>query len=228
VNDLQDIQQAINRLSRVDRYLLALWALESAGSNGRIAEPASAYNTLPEIPLLSVEDYLDLEINATERHEYVAGEIFAMPRVSAAHNLIVLNVCNAFRNHLHGGPWKIFAVEFKVRLNINRDEFLYYPDVMVASGNEGLEKYFLRDPKVIVEVLSPSTEGTDRREKFMNYRRIPTLEEYILIAQDTPEVTIHRRSTEWKPTVLTALEAIGEIQSLELSLPLAQVYDGAL
>ena len=81
---------------------------------------------------------------------------------------------------------------------------------------------------MIVEVLSPSTEGTDRREKFRHYRRVPTLEEYILIAQDTPEVTIHSRSTEWKPTVLTALEAVGEIQSIELSLPLAQVYEGAL
>jgi Uma2 family endonuclease len=99
---------------------------------------------------------------------------------------------------------------------------------MVACGREGLEKYFLRNPKVIIEVLSPSTEGTDRREKFMNYRRIPTLEEYILIAQDTPEVTIYRRSTDWKPTILTTLEAVGEIQSIDLSLPVAQVYDGAL
>jgi len=90
-----------------------------------------------------------------------------------------------------------------VRLKIKMDEFFYYPDVVVACGSEGVENYFLRNPKVIAEVLSPSTEGTDRREKFMNYRRIPTLEEYILIAQDTPEVTIHRRSTEWKPTVLT-------------------------
>jgi Uma2 family endonuclease len=212
----------------VERYKLALWTLESAGSGGRIAEPASAYNMLPEIPLLSVEEYLDLEINATERHEYVAGEIFAMCGVSTAHNLIALNVYSAFRNHLHGGPCKAFVSDVKVRLKIRMDEFFYYPDVMVACGNEGLEKYFLRDPKVIVEVLSPSTEGTDRREKFINYRRIPTLEEYILIAQDTPEVTIHRRSTEWTPTVLTALEAVAEIQSIELSLPLTRVYDGAL
>ena len=140
----------------------------------------------------------------------------------------MLNVYSAFRNRLHGGPCKTFVADFKVRLKINRYEFLYYPDVMVACGREGVEDYFLSNPKVIVEVLSPSTEGTDRREKFINYRRIPTLEEYILIAQDTPEVTIHRRSAEWKPTVLTSLEGIGEIQSLGLSLPLAQVYDGAL
>jgi Uma2 family endonuclease len=177
---------------------------------------------------LSVEDYLDFESRADTRHEYIAGEIFAMSGVSAAHNLIVGNVYRAFANHLQGGPCRTFFADFKVRLKINMDEIFYYPDVMVACGRVGLEKYFLRNPKVIIEVLSPSTQGTDRREKFIHYRRIPTLEEYILIGQDTPEVTIRRRSTEWTPTVLTALEAVAEIQSIELSLPLAQVYEGAL
>ena len=228
MSHIQDIKQAIDRLSPAERYNIAMWILESRDSGDHVAEPAPAYNTAPEIRLLSVEDYLDLEMSATERHEYVAGEIFAMCGASAAHQLIVGNVYSAFRNHLHGGPCRPFLSGFKVRLKNNRDEFLYYPDVMVACGREGIEQYFLRNPKVIIEVLSPSTEGTDRREKFMNYRRISTLEEYILIAQDTPEVTIHRRSTEWKPTVLTALEAIGEIESIALSLPLAQVYDGAL
>jgi Uma2 family endonuclease len=228
VNTLQDIQQAIDRLSAAERDSIATWILESRDPSDHVAEPAPAYNTAPEIRLLSVEDYLELEMGATTRHEYVAGEIFTMCGASVAHNLIIGNVHRAFANHLHGGPCRTFLSGYKVRLKINRDEFLYYPDVMVACGREGVEKYFLRNPKVIIEVLSPSTEGTDRREKFINYRRIPTLEEYILIAQDTPEVTIYRRSTEWKPTVLTALEAIGEIQSIELSLPLAQVYDGAL
>ena len=227
MNTLQDIQQAIDRLSPAERYSIATWILDSRDSGDHVAEPAPAYNTAPEIRLLSVEDYLELEMNATTRHEYVAGEIFAMCGVSTAHNLIALNVYSAFRNHLHGGPCKAFVSDVKVRLKIKMDEFFYYPDVMVACGHEGVEKYFLRNPKVIIEVLSPSTEGTDRREKFMNYRRIPTLEEYILIAQDTPEVTLYSRCTEWKPTVLTALEAVGQIQSLGLSLPLAQVYDGA-
>ena len=225
---MQDIQQAIDRLSPAERYNIAMWILESADSGDHVAEPAPAYNTPPEIQLLTVEEYLDFEMAATTRHEYVAGEIFAMCGASAAHNLIVLNVCGVFRDHLRGGPCKTFATEFKLRLKIKMDEFFYYPDVVVACGREGVENYFLRNPKVIVEVLSPSTEGTDRREKFINYRRIPTLEEYILIAQHTPEVTIFRRNTEWKPTVLTALEAVGEIQSLALSLPLTQVYDGAL
>jgi len=228
VNPVQEIKQAIDRLSPAERYDIAMWILESRESGDHVAEPAPAYNTGLENRHLSVEDYLDFESGASTRHEYIAGEIFAMAGVSAAHNLIVGNVYRAFANRLHGGPCRTFISDFKVRLKINMDEIFYYPDVMVACGREGLEKYFLRNPKVIIEVLSPSTEGTDRREKFIHYRRVPTLEEYILIGQDRPEVTIHRRSTEWTPTVLTALEAVAEIQSIELSLPLAHVYDGAL
>ena len=81
MSHLQDIQQAIDRLTPAERYNIAMWILEG----DRVAEPAPAYNTAPEISLLSVEDYLELEMNTTERHEYVAGEIFAMCGVSAAH-----------------------------------------------------------------------------------------------------------------------------------------------
>jgi Uma2 family endonuclease len=228
MNPVQEIKQAIERLSPAERYTIAMWILESRESGDHVAEPARAYKTALENRHLSVEEYLDFESAASTRHEYIAGEIFAMSGVSAAHNLIVGNVYRAFANHLHGGPCRTFFLDFKLRLKINMDEIFYYPDVMVACGREGLETYFLRNPKVVIEVLSPSTERTDRREKFMNYRRIPTLEEYILIGQDTPEVTIYRRSTEWMPTVLTALEALAEIQSIELSLPLAEVYEGAL
>jgi Uma2 family endonuclease len=226
VDSVREIKQAIDRLSPAERYGIAMWILESWESGDHVAEPAPAYNTALENRHLSVADYLDFEARASKRHEYVAGEIFAMAGVSQAHNLIVGNVYRAFANRLHGGPCRTFFSDFKVRLKINMDEFFYYPDVMVACGSEGVEKYFLRNPKVIVEVLSPSTEGTDRREKLIHYRRIPALEEYILIAQDTPEVTIHRRGSEWKPTVLTALDAVGEIHSIKLSLPLAEVYDG--
>jgi Uma2 family endonuclease len=224
---VEEIKQAIDRLSPAERYGIAMWLLESRESGDHVSEAAPAYNTALGNQHLSVEDYLDFESGASTRHEYIAGEIFAMAGVCEAHNLIVGNVFRAFADRLHGGPCKTCFSDFKVRLKINMDEIFYYPDVMVACGRDGMEKYFLRNPKVIVEVLSPSTEGTDRREKLIHYRRIPTLEEYILIAQETPEVTIHRRSTDWKPTVLTALEAVGEIQSIELSLPLAQVYDGA-
>ena len=97
---------------------------------------------------------------------------------------------------------------------------------MVACVRDGVEKYYLRYPKLIVEVLSESTEMIDRREKLLNYPLIPTLAEYVLIAQGMHEITLHRRETQWRPIILTAKDAVVEFPSLKLSLPLAQIYEG--
>ena len=177
---------------------------------------------------LSVEDYLKFEADGQVRHEFIGGRIHAMAGTSERHNLIAMNIGNAFFNHLRGGPCKTYMADFKVRLELNREDILYYPDVMVACVRDGVEKYYLRYPKLIVEILSESTEAIDRREKLLNYPTIPTLAEYILIAQDAPEITLHRRETQWRPTVLTAKDAVVEFPSLKLSLPLAQIYDGVL
>jgi len=77
-------------------------------------------------------------------------------------------------------------------------------------------------------VLSPSTEKIDRREKALNYRQIATLEEYVLIAQNRPRVEIQRRADEWRPTFVTSLDATAEFNSIGLSLPLTQIYEGVL
>ena len=101
---MQEIKQAIDRLSPAERYDIAMWILESRQSGDHVAEPAPAYSAPLGNRHLSVEDYLDFELGASMRHEYIAGEIFAMAGVSAAHNLIMGNVYRAFANRLHGGP----------------------------------------------------------------------------------------------------------------------------
>jgi Uma2 family endonuclease len=106
------------------------------------------------------------------------------------------------------------------------DDIFYYPDIMVACGHIGIEKYYLSNPTLIVEVLSPSTESIDRREKALHYRQISTLEEYVLVAQDAPEVTIYRRADEWALSTLRALQDVAEFRSIDLSLPLAEIYAG--
>ena len=176
--------------------------------------------------LFSVEDYLKYEADGRVRHEYVAGEIFAMTGASVAHNLIAGNIFTAFSNHLRGGACRAFMSDFKIRLKNNMEDIFYYPDVMVACGREGIEKYYLSNPKLIVEVLSPTTEAIDRREKSLHYRQIPTLEEYVLVAQEGYEVTLYRRSEEWAFTALRSLEATAEFVSIGLSLPLAWIYEG--
>ena len=177
---------------------------------------------------ISVEDYLRHEADGTIRHEYVMSRIHAMAGTREAHNLISVNLVSAFHVHLRGGPCKAYMADFKVRLEINREDIFYYPDVMVACQRVGVEQYYLRYPTLLVEVLSPSTENIDRREKLLNYPQISTVEDYVLIAQDTREVTIHRRAEDWAPRLLTAPADVAEFPSIKLSLPLARIYEGAL
>jgi Uma2 family endonuclease len=177
-------------------------------------------------PLVSVEDYLRHEAEGTARHEYIGGRIHAMAGGSERHNLLAGNLFAAFHAHLRGGPCKAYMADFKVRLEINREGIFYYPDVMVACQRVGVEQYYLRYPTLVVEVLSPSTENIDRREKLLNYPQISTLDEYVIVAQDAVEVTIHRRAEDWVPRVLTAKDASLEFRSIKLTLGLGQVYEG--
>jgi Uma2 family endonuclease len=180
---------------------------------------------LPE-PIFTVADYLDHEESASQRHEYIGGRIHAMAGASERHNLISGNMVSFLHGKFRGGPCRAYMSDFKVRLEINRDDLFYYPDIMVSCMREGVETHYLRYPKLIAEILSPSTEAIDLREKFLNYRTIPTLDEYLVVSQDTPEITIHRRRHNWQPLVLRAPEDVVELESLRLSLPLAQVYEG--
>lgn len=177
---------------------------------------------------LSVEDYLKFEADGQVRHEYIGGRVHAMAGTSEQHNLLSVNLVRLFATHLRNGPGKTYMADFKVRLEINREDILYYPDVMVACMRDGVEKYYLRYPKLLVEVLSDSTEAIDRREKLINYPQIPTLEEYVLVAQDRPEVTLHRRGDGWKPVVVNVSEATFEFRSIKLSVTLAEIYEGVL
>ena len=106
---------------------------------------------------MTPEEYLQFEAASPIRHEYVAGEVYAMTGAVPQHNLISIALVSEFRNHLRGGPCRAFMAEVKAHIKSSRDEAYYYPDVMVACGGDALEKPYLQDPKLIVEVLSPST-----------------------------------------------------------------------
>ena len=112
------------------------------------------------------------------KHEYGAGQIFAMVGVSRDHNRIALNLFKLLEAHLYGGPCQIYVAEVKVR--VEKADAFYYPDIAVTCDASDTEKYYLTHPCLIVEVLSPSTEGIDRREKLMAYQQLESLQEYIL------------------------------------------------
>lgn len=175
---------------------------------------------------MSVADYLAFEESSAVRHEFVAGEIHAMGGASRAHNKIAGNLFSYLHTGLRGGPCEVFVNDFKVRLEVAREEFFYYPDVVVSCHPGSIEQYFLRSPTLVAEVLSPSTETVDRREKHTNYRQAESLEEYVLIAQDRREVTIFRRASGWQGEVFTAPDARVEFRSIQQTMTMGEIYEG--
>ncbi len=178
------------------------------------------------VEMLSVEDYLAGEQQSAVRHEYVGGTVYAMAGASDEHIAICMNLAFALRTHLKGTPCRVQMSEGKARLRLANEDIFYYPDVMVACDPRDTDRYFKRYPKVLIEVLSESTEAIDRREKFLSYRQIETLEEYALVAQDKMEATMFRRENHWQPEVLRKPDQFMRLASLDFALPLSAVYEG--
>ena len=176
-------------------------------------------------PKWTVQDYLAAEQTSEVRHEFVSGDLYAMAGASEEHNFISGNIFAALRNHLRGKPCKVFIHDMKVHVFANLTLF-YYPDVMVVCDPEDKERLYKTRPRIIVEVVSSSTVNTDTREKLITFIQLPSLEEYVLVEQDSMTVTVHRRSKNWLPDVLSGADAVLELASIGFSLPLREVYEG--
>ncbi|HEY1052043.1 MAG TPA: Uma2 family endonuclease [Prosthecobacter sp.] len=188
---------------------------------------SAALKLEPRPPKWSVQDYLEAEKNSEVRHEYVGGDLYAMAGASEEHNFISLNIASALRAHLRGKPCKVFIHDMKAHVFANLTLF-YYPDVMVACDPSDDDRYYKTKPRIIVEVVSESSRGTDTREKFITFIQLPSLEEYVLVEQGSMTVTVHRRSNEWIPDILTGADALLELSSIGFSMPLSLIYEGVL
>ena len=175
---------------------------------------------------VSEEDYLAGEASSDVRHEYLGGLVYAMAGETRTHNTICLNLISTLRQPLRGGPCRLYASDIRVNLSLHDDSYYYYSDLVVTCDPRDNHPRFVRHPKLILEVLSESTQRVDRREKFFAYTSLPSLEEYVLITQAAPEVTVFRRSTGWKAETVIGGEATLHLESIALSLPLATVYEG--
>ena len=174
---------------------------------------------------MSVPDCLAFEETRDVCHEYIGGEIYAMRGASTPHNTIAGNIFTALRDTLRGGPCRISIETVKLRLEASRDDIFYYPDVVVSCHPTGVQPQFVLLPTLIVEVLSPSTETIDRREKKLKYLQVQTLEEYVLVAQDRREVTVFRRATGWVGEIFTDPGSVVEFRSVKQAMTLAEIYD---
>lgn len=174
---------------------------------------------------ISVEDYLASEEVSPVKYEYVYGEVYAMAGTSDNHNRIVITLASALSNHLRDSPCEPFSGDIKVRVS---PDVYYYPDVLVSCEENPESPYFRNEPILIVEVLSPSTQEIDRREKLLFYQQMPSVREYIVVEQEKMLVEIHRRQPDgrWITYYFNHENADEEIefQSVGLTITLGEIY----
>jgi len=174
---------------------------------------------------IDVEDYLAGELVSEVRHEYVNGEVFAMVGTSVGHNLIALNLASTLTQHLRGGQCRALMSDVKVRIRTHRDDRFYYPDLAVTCSNLKPSDYYTESPVLICEVLSDSTERQDRADKFYAYRKLASLQEYVLVAQDLMRVEVYRRNTGWELEVYGAEDRV-RLESVGLEFAVVEAYEG--
>ena len=176
----------------------------------------------------SPQEYLAMEREAPYKSEYYDGEIFAMAGGSRNHNLIVTNLLRKLSALLEERPCEVYASDMRVK--VSQSGLYTYPDVSVMCGKvmmeEDAELDTLLNPILLVEVLSDSTEAYARGEKFAQYRRIESLREYVLISQDQAGVEqfIRQEKGKWLYVETNSLDATARLHSIEVDLPLAEVY----
>lgn len=173
---------------------------------------------------ISPADYLATEEISPIRHEYRDGEVFAMTGGTRNHNAIIGNLLVALKTQLRGSGCRVFLVGMKLR--IEASNAFYYPDVVVTCDDRDRpnNEQSISYPRLIIEVLSPSTARFDRTEKFADYRTIPSLTEYVLVATDQQAIEVFQKSDlgEWQRANPT--DPV-QLVSINASISIADIYD---
>ena len=172
-------------------------------------------------------EYLTAERASVLRHEFVGGQMLAMSGASLDHGLVVSNLVASLHGQLAGRDCFVVANDLSVRVAATAEYF--YPDVLVVCGDPEFvdeRRDVLLNPRVILEVLSPSTKNFDRGEKFASYRLVPGFLEYVLVAQDRCHVEHHERQADgrWLLTEIKSADAILSLRSIGCALPLREIY----
>ncbi len=176
------------------------------------------------------EEYFALERHAEFRSEYIDGRIIAMsPGASRPHNLIVGALIHQITAKLQNGPCEVYPSSQRVKVSASGDYL--YPDVALSCDPEfeDMTSDNLLNPVLLIEVLSDSTEGCDRRKKFDLYRRMESLREYVLVSQKEPRVGRHVRQGDfWRHSTVEGLDASLPLTSVGIEIPMGWLYHKAM
>jgi len=179
---------------------------------------------------MSYQEYVALEKGAAERHEYINGKVFAMAGGTPEHGALAVAFAAELRTALVGKQCRVFSSD--VAVHVAATSFTSYPDVSVVCGKletAAENERAITNPVIIVEVLSPSTEGYDRGAKSAHFRQLESLRELVFVAQDERRIEVLRRTSpgHWELTEARSGSSI-ELQALGISLSVDAVYSNPL
>jgi Uma2 family endonuclease len=180
---------------------------------------------LSDSVLITPEAYLELEEKSDIKHEYIDGQMYAMAGTTDIHNTIGLNLAFLIRNHLRGSECRVYFADVKAKIE-KRNRF-YYPDIIVTCDPKDREtSTYKRFTKLIIEVLSNSTEAFERGDKFNDYQTLDSLEEYVLINSKHQRVETFRRNEQglWVLQTYTPSNQTFELQSVNLTASFTDLY----
>lgn len=182
---------------------------------------------------MTPQEYLEWEEQQPIKYEYINGKVFAMTGGILPHNSVALNLASGLKNHLRGKGCKVFMADAKVGVSPNGP--FHYPDVVVSCDpRDQKSRQVIYYPCLIVEVLSPQTEGFDRGKKFENYRKIETLKEYVLIEANRQNVECYRLNEKGKweltaysldPTTTRDTEVEVELTCVDFRCRISLLYE---
>lgn len=175
---------------------------------------------------ITVEEYLATEELAPRKREYLGGFVYEMAGASESHNRIASNLHFLLTGHLRHGPCEYFGSDMKLKFDIGKLSYFYYPDGMVACDPTEHGKDYRERPSVIFEITSETTRSVDEREKMTAYRQLFSLEAYVRVEQSSPKVMAERRTESgWQQWQFTGLDAVADLMVLGIKLPLRELYE---
>ena len=178
---------------------------------------------------LTAAEYLAIERKAEFKSEFFNGEMFAMAGASRPHNTALMNLGGEIYSRLKGGPCRPFMQD--QRVVVDRTGLYTYPDLLIVCGRVETaadDEDTITNPRVVVEVLSPSTERYDRGAKFRQYQQLPSVQEYVLVSQSEPlcERFVRQDDGSWSLVSFVGLEAVLALTSVPVQVPLSDIYAG--
>lgn len=184
-------------------------------------------STAKRLDLISVQEYLEGELHAQVKHEYLGGVVYAMSGGRNRHNDIGSNIHGALWGRLRGHRCRANTSDTKIRIRLPSHVRFYYPDASVVCHSNPPEDTYQDEPVVVVEVLSHSTRRVDEGEKRDAYLLIPSVVAYLLVEQESPRIVTYRRTEQgFQPEVHEGLDAEVPLPEIGAVLPLAEVYEG--